>query len=112
MVFFKKFLGNVTDDSKEKLEEVQRVKHCPNCDSIIPQEADICPYCGSRCINNGKKCPNCNYTIPQEADICPYCGSQCINNGKKCPNCDNTIPQEADICPYCAYILKDETNEK
>ena len=107
MGFKKKFLGNVTDDSKEKLEEAQKVRHCPNCDSIIPQEVEICPYCGSRSYNNGRKCPSCNNTIPQEAEICPFCGSRSYNNGKKCPDCNNTIPQEAEICPFCAYNFKD-----
>ena len=47
-------------------------KRCSECLSVIPKEASICRYCGTRI--EGVKCPSCASFCKSEAKKCKWCG--------------------------------------
>lgn len=47
-------------------------KRCIECLSVIPKEAHVCRYCGSRV--EGVECPDCKSIIKKEALVCKFCG--------------------------------------
>lgn len=46
-------------------------KNCPECCSLIPNSAVVCPACAQRIV--GKACPDCLALSPQEAKVCRHC---------------------------------------
>jgi len=47
---------------------------CPHCDSVIPERADVCPFCEKIVRKKGPAvCPHCDSVIPKRAIICPFC---------------------------------------
>ncbi len=46
-------------------------KNCPECLSVIAQEATVCPACTQRIV--GKPCPDCLALSPSAAKICRHC---------------------------------------
>ena len=47
-------------------------KRCFECLSIIPKQANVCRYCGSRV--EGVECPDCKSISRHEAIVCKFCG--------------------------------------
>lgn len=83
-----------TPKNKEKKESLRR---CPECGRVIPEDANICPYCGKKFKNffnekdeeekpfnekksevntkKEEKCPECGYIFEEEDLVfCPNCG--------------------------------------
>ncbi len=50
------------------------MKKCTECTSEIPEEAEVCRFCGERV--EGKPCPDCGSRCPEEARKCRWCGFQ------------------------------------
>jgi len=50
---------------------------CPECNREIPDDAFLCPYCGTRIKEpETQQCLHCNRDIPADAALCPYCGKK------------------------------------
>jgi RNA polymerase subunit RPABC4/transcription elongation factor Spt4 len=50
---------------------------CQECNREIPDDAFLCPYCGTRIIEpETRQCQHCNRDIPADATLCPYCGKK------------------------------------
>ena len=55
-------------------------KKCIECNEEISVNAEICPKCGVRQIQNETKfCKDCGAQIAKKAEICPKCGVRQIN---------------------------------
>lgn len=52
-------------------------RRCNNCGKEVPQNLNLCPYCGQRC-----------------GHFCPSCGQNVQPGWKFCPNCTNELPEE------------------
>lgn len=48
------------------------MKTCPECQSEIPDQAEVCCACGRRIV--GRPCPDCAELSKPTARICRYCG--------------------------------------
>ena len=73
---------------------------CPICGSALPANAKFCFECGAKIEQpdpNEMICPTCGMKTPK-GKFCMECGQPLIN---KCPNCGNEIPTGAKFCPEC-----------
>lgn len=73
-------------EAKQLKKIKQPERRCPNCNKVIPMDAEICPYCSKdfrpvpkQDDNQAQQkadryCPSCGRAIPFDANICPYCG--------------------------------------
>ena len=52
----------------------------------------------------GKKCLECLSVIPKEANICRYCGTRV--EGIKCSDCASFCKSEAKVCKWCGKTLQ------
>jgi predicted amidophosphoribosyltransferase len=74
-----------------KKEVTQLDRRCPDCDRIIPFDANICPYCARKFYkfqSNEVKgnCDSCGFEI-QSCDIfCKNCGKKVTRSDKSNPN--------------------------
>jgi RNA polymerase subunit RPABC4/transcription elongation factor Spt4 len=72
------------------------MKICKKCNHPVPQNQDVCPYCGSKDIGSldspqsegdnsvqGSQdmlfCPSCGHQVPSQVNFCPVCGSKIIH---------------------------------
>jgi len=46
------------------------------------------------------KCIKCNAEIEQEAQFCPYCGTKVVYT-RCCTKCGKPLDEDSDFCPYC-----------
>jgi RNA polymerase subunit RPABC4/transcription elongation factor Spt4 len=73
--------------------------YCTNCGKTIKAEAEICPHCGVRQMQNTPQtspvttesdevyCRSCGEVIKKEAEICPHCG---VRQKQKIPETSET----------------------
>ena len=53
-----------------------------------------------------KACAECKSEIPDDAEVCKYCGERI--EGQRCPKCHSMCKQDASICKWCSYEFKKE----
>jgi len=46
------------------------------------------------------KCVKCNADIEQDAQFCPYCGTKVVYT-RCCTKCGKPLDEDSDFCPYC-----------
>ena len=46
------------------------------------------------------KCIKCNADIEQDAQFCPYCGTKVVYT-RCCTKCGKPLDEDSDFCPYC-----------
>lgn len=65
-----------------------------------------------------KSCDNCGEEVPEDANLCPYCGYEFEGEDSKpemdCPepDCDGTIPQGGDFCMQCGHERGEEESDE
>ncbi len=69
---------NVESKKRSKSDKSSREIYCSDCKRTIPDDADICPYCGEKFENS-------------DAKICSSCGAENTANGKFCIECGNKL---------------------
>lgn len=75
------------------------MKICEFCDSVNPDEVEICSSCGGNSFQY--KCNNCG-TLFKEGVYCPHCGVKAGQTAKSCPRCGTQYFSNA--CPSCGYL--------
>jgi len=68
---------------------------CPECKTLVPLSATICPKCGVMFAEEGTEmfqCPACNTLVSVDATTCPGCGAIFIEP-------EESLPAEAAIAP-------------
>lgn len=48
---------------------------CVKCNADIEQDAQFCPYCGTRVVYT-RCCTKCGKPLDEDSDFCPYCGTK------------------------------------
>lgn len=48
---------------------------CPNCQSVVGPEEEVCGSCGAEFERDIFECPECGTTIPGDAPKCPQCNA-------------------------------------
>lgn len=59
-------------------------------------------------------CPNCNSLIEEKNEFCPYCGTKVKQELEKfCPHCGNKISSNSEFCSHCGFSQNNqEDNQK
>ena len=110
--FFKK-MSEITRIKEEiietdaKIEELESVKVCPKCGSVVAEDELFCAFCGERLMRKETSedesvCPQCGKPRKAEAAFCVYCGFH-FEEVKE----ENTQPQER-RCVGCGEILAED----
>ena len=56
------------------------------------------------------KCLRCNSEIEQDAQFCPYCGTK-VEYSRCCVKCGKPLDEDSDFCPYCGTKQGDDVEE-
>jgi hypothetical protein len=54
-----------------------------------------------------KTCPECRSDIPDDAQVCKYCGERI--EGQECPKCLSLNKHKAVVCRWCNFVFKKES---
>ena len=54
-----------------------------------------------------KPCPECKSDIPDDAQVCRFCGERI--EGQECPKCLSLNKQKAAVCRWCNFAFKKES---
>jgi RNA polymerase subunit RPABC4/transcription elongation factor Spt4 len=84
---------------------------CPNCQSVVGPEDEVCGSCGAEFERDIFECPECGTTIPADAPKCPSCGAdfQLPEEGEEEEYLDSEEEKEVDVSgDYEVSPLDDE----
>ena len=83
---------------------------CPECQSLLPDNAVACPNCGypfevqHECDTH---CPECGNPVAVGVSACPNCGYPIEWEDAPiiCPECGAEVEYGMTVCPNCAYPM-------
>ncbi len=88
---------------KEEADKVS-IRICPVCGAIVPEDATVCPRCGSPLPSFEEEKKEEKEEIVEEEK--KEEGEIRIGDVVVCPNCGALIPKGSEICPVCGADLK------
>jgi membrane protease subunit (stomatin/prohibitin family) len=81
-------------------------KKCPECGSMLDQNAKFCSNCGFKFLTESQTCPKCNSAIEANAKFCQNCGEKISAGGDHtCPKCNAAVKPGVKFCPECGNKL-------
>jgi RNA polymerase subunit RPABC4/transcription elongation factor Spt4 len=102
---------------------------CPQCQSLVPADAEFCPKCGSQMPGQTQvqvsapasasnvhtvvrmRCPRCKTVLSPEAGFCPTCGVKIKRPQAQpaatryCSTCGAETAPDARFCPVCGQAV-------
>jgi predicted RNA-binding Zn-ribbon protein involved in translation (DUF1610 family) len=92
-------------------EEIGNAMACPECNSLVPKDAQYCESCGVRYVEDGVfVCPSCLRELDLDRGTCE-CGVRFSDEavlGFYCPQCGEFQAQENDRCTSCRVRFVEE----
>ena len=72
---------------------------CKKCNTINHDDHKYCSECGSPL--RGWQCPNCHTIMKEEAKRCTKCSTYYKEGFSLCIKCEREISDEFKFCPHC-----------
>jgi len=111
---------------------------CSECGAVIDADASRCPNCGEEFEGEEFQCPRCHKVVPDEAQVCKYCGNKFLSleeeakerkrvkeekrkptgEGKKfvdkfyCSECGAVVDESMGKCPGCGEVFEPEIEDE
>lgn len=77
-------------------------KHpCRYCGKYVPEDANLCPFCGRKGPVGEFRCRKCGSPVEKEWKVCSHCG---LKLEVQCPSCKKQTFY-AEICLECGADL-------
>jgi len=80
----------------EEDEEEEKMFECPECGSMVPEEATSCPECGAEFEEEEFECPDCGAEISPDTTKCPECGAEFVDEDEDVNGDETDEDEEVD----------------